>query len=55
MEEIQLYGGVLSETRRLFNINQHLADWDLRPVEGRGLYVAEIKIMDTFKLKCTNH
>lgn len=38
MEEIQLYG-VLSEAHRLFNINQHLADWDLSPVEGKGLYV----------------
>ncbi|MFS2190272.1 hypothetical protein ACCC92_26590 [Mucilaginibacter sp. Mucisp84] len=38
MKEIRLYG-VMMEAHRLFHINKHLSDWDLSPVEGKGLYV----------------
>ena len=38
MEETPLHSGFY-EAHRLFNINQHLTDWDLSPVEGRGLNV----------------
>jgi hypothetical protein len=38
MKEILLYKEIY-EAHRLFNINTHLLNWDLRPVEGKGLYV----------------
>jgi hypothetical protein len=39
MEETSIYG-ILYETYRFSNINQYLSEWDLSPVEGKGLYVS---------------
>ncbi|MEN0055491.1 MAG: hypothetical protein AAGC65_17575 [Mucilaginibacter sp.] len=38
MEEITLFG-LMFEAHKLVNINTYLFDWDLSPVEGKGLYV----------------
>lgn len=41
MEETRL-GGIIFDAYRLNAINQHLIDWDLTPVEGKGIHLGSM-------------